>query len=200
MKTTKTNLKINILHYAFNCSIVLLFYCSVSYGQSKQAIIELAVSATDTSNWVTASVFEKTDEKKVPVNNVEVHFYVQRMFSLLPVKGSRKNYTDTSGTTSVEIFNKSELPGDAEGNVTILAKIEEDDNYGNAETKITAKIGKPVPLNAGGFPKALWAPHAPVALVMTFVFLLGSVWCTYIYVLSLTAQIKKAGNDEVTKT
>ncbi len=53
------------------------------------------------------------------------------MFSLLPIGEAT---LDEYGTASLEF--PSDLPGDREGNLTIIARFEENPAFGNVEKKI----------------------------------------------------------------
>jgi hypothetical protein len=49
--------------------------------------------------------------------------------------------TDEAGEASIEIPNN--LPGDAKGNITLLAKLDENEVYGNLEAAVTTTMGNP---------------------------------------------------------
>ena len=50
-----------------------------------------------------------------------------------------------------------------------------------------------VPLQTENFPRALWAPQAPLALILTIGFIICVVWGTYIYVVVQLVRIRKGG-------
>ena len=77
-------------------------------------------------------------EKKFRFQVKPLLIYVPRMFSLLPI-GEAK--LDDSGTASVEF--PASLPGDKEGNITIIARFEEHPEFGNVEKKSTLEWGSP---------------------------------------------------------
>ncbi len=156
--------------------------------------IQLGFVQKDSVKMFTAKVLNTADSA---IKGVEVHFYVQRLFGQLPVKSTLGNAkTDAKGETSM-ILPKKGFNGDSVGNITVIAKIEDDDDYGSVETSSVMKVGVPLVMESVVFPRALWSPRAPIPLILTFVFLIGGVWCTYSYVFYVTSKIKKAGIKKV---
>ena len=58
------------------------------------------------------------------------------MFSLLPIG---ELTLDEAGTASIEF--PSDLPGDKDGNITIIARFEENPTFGNVEKSETHEMG-----------------------------------------------------------
>lgn len=188
--------KYYISHLTF---LVLIIVCCLittnnSIGQdSSQIKMQIGYTQnSDSSKMLTAKV---TSLDGTPVKDIEVHFYVKRLFGLLPVESSMGNIpTDEKGETSIDLPKKN-FPGDTAGNIIIIAKIEENETYGTVETQSVMKIGAPLKIENDLFPRALWAPNAPLALILTFVVLIGGVWCAYSFVAYQIYKIKKAGED-----
>ena len=70
-----------------------------------------------------------------------MHVYVKKSFGLLPIEGDNLT-TDENGEATVNF--PADLPGDASGNVTVIAKVEDNDELGNLETAKSVKWGSPV--------------------------------------------------------
>jgi hypothetical protein len=53
--------------------------------------------------------------------------------------------------------------------------------------------GAIVPIDPEPFPRALWAPHAPLPLLVTILLLLTGVWSCYVFVVGQIISIGKDG-------
>ncbi len=113
----------------------------------------------------------------VPIAAAPVVVYVKRMFSSLKVA---EGETDENGVVELEF--PSGLAGDAAGNLEITAMIEETDQYGNLAARMTKAWGYPVSDLPGETPRALWSPHPPAWMVITFFVLMGAVWGHYVII------------------
>ncbi|MGB4849971.1 MAG: hypothetical protein WBP41_18745 [Saprospiraceae bacterium] len=121
-----------------------------------------------------------------PIAAAKVSVFVKRMFSLLKVG---EGETDEEGKVEIE-FPKG-LSGDDNGNVEITATIEETDQYGNLAASTTQKWGNPVSSAFVESPRALWSPHPPTWMVITFFILMGAVWIHYAIVIYNMVMIKR---------
>jgi len=88
----------------------------------------------------------------------------------------------------------SSLPGGPTGELNVVAEIKSPAGY--AGVRAHAKFGGALKFQpeSQAFPRALWAPRAPVALLATLIILLGTVWGAYAYVVNQLIQIRK-GNQ-----
>lgn len=116
-------------------------------------------------------------EGPVPIAAAPVVVYVKRMFSSLKVA---EGETDENGVVELEF--PSGLAGDASGNLEITAMIEETEQYGNLAARMTKAWGYPVSDVPGEAPRALWSPHPPAWMVITFFILMGAVWGHYVII------------------
>ncbi len=136
-----------------------------------------------------------TNEDGKPVAAVELHFYVKRNFGLLPIEASVST-TDETGSIMVDF--PADLPGDSLGNVFIIAKIEDSEQYENAEAHKIMHWGIPVVINRASQQRALWAgrSNAPVLLIIIVNILLISVWGVIIYICTQLYKVNKIGRSE----
>lgn len=188
----------NRLSLAIYLIIWFLLATSNSFGLESSPIqMQIGYAQnSDSSKTLNAKV---TLSDGTPVKDIEVHFYVKRLFGLLPIESSMGNIpTDEKGETVIDL-PKKDFPGDSAGNIIIVAKIEDNETYGNIETQKVLKIGIPLKVETDSFPRALWAPQAPFALILTFVVMIGGVWLIYCFVAFQIHKIKKAGADGIIK-
>lgn len=190
--------RMNILHmkkycvHALATALLLIAYSGIS-AQEKTATITLAFNSTDSTKTCVAHVTSDSGA----VAGTEIHLYVQRMYSLLAV--GKVIATDENGDAAIDF--PVDLPGDQNKNITVIAKIEGDDNYGNAETTATVKWG------AEPKEKDLWNKRslsasrekAPMLLVVASNLIIIVIWGTILYLITQLFRIKKSGKP-VTKT
>lgn len=121
-----------------------------------------------------------------PLENVKVAFTVRRTFGQLLLG---QDTTLDDGTAAAEF--PSDLPGGPSGELNVRAEIKSPGQYANVSTE--AKFGGALKFQpeAEPFPRALWSPRAPVALLGILFVLLGTVWGLYAYVVVQLIQIKK---------
>jgi len=145
-------------------------------------IITLKLSTEEGKKVIVATV--KTNDK--PVEGAKVAFTVKRTFGELPI-GAEDTLDD--GTAAVPF--PVGLPGDAQGNLEVIAEIKVPKDFAGTRFQAPIEGGKIIPPEKDPFPRALWSPRAPVTLVITIFVLLGAVWGTYAYVVFQLIQIKK---------
>lgn len=151
----------------------------------KDMKLDLTLSVADTIKTVAVKAVTYDGSREKPVTGEVVKVYVPRMFSLLPIG---ELTLDDSGTASIEF--PSNLPGDKEGNITIIAKIEENSTFGNIEKKETIKWGLPTDYSVPVTHRALWTKIAPKWMIYTLSILLAGVWGHYLYAIIGLIRIK----------
>jgi hypothetical protein len=147
--------------------------------------LELTLTEADSIKSVTLKAITPEGGKEKPVSGETVTVYVPRMFSLLPIG---ELTLDDAGTAAIEF--PSDLPGDKEGNLVIIAKIEENATYGNVEKRETVKWGLPTDYSVPVTHRALWTKIAPRWMIYTLSVLLAGVWGHYLYAIISLIRIK----------
>ena len=152
--------------------------------------MELTFSRKDTSKQVICKVWEKgKDGNQVPVNDLKIQFYVPRTFSLLKV--GEGTLSDGSATIDFPVT----LPGDSLGGLTVVAKIEDNETYGNIEASGKINWGKPLLLEKP-VKRGLGDTNAPLWMVYTLIVLLSLVWFHYMYVVFTVFRIRYLGKKK----
>ena len=196
-------MKYNLLNIRFLCAV--LTSCSLlcvqhafAQDSSNAGIAKLTVSflGKDSTRQVMAAITKPDGTgKDTAVKGVEVHFYIYRDFGLLPVEGDNTT-TDENGEATADF--PSDIPGDKSGIVTVIARVEDDEQLGNIETKKNIQWGIPVNKQQTAQPRALWssANNAPWLLVITVTAMVGVVWGIIVYIIFQLVAIKRAGRYE----
>ncbi len=159
-----------------------------------EATIELDLYEKDSVKYVKAKILQADSEtgEMVPVSDIDVKFYIQRMFSLLPFGGEYTS-TDENGEATVEFPNY--IPKDIDGSITVFAKLEDTDEYGTIETKEMMNWGAPQHVDHSFYERSLWAQRdkAPIWLIFMANFTILTVWGALIYICLIVLKIWKSG-------
>lgn len=164
----------------------------------KDASLSLVLDPLDTNRLVTAKVIEiGKDGKEKPVPGVEVKFFVKRLFGMMPASDENTITTDEKGEAAFT-FPKN-ITGDTAGIITVAARIDDNEIFGNLENKSTQSWGTVLPIITEPFPRALFEPHAPLPLVITISTLFGGIWLIYFFIFNQLRKIKKEGTPSTNK-
>lgn len=158
--------------------------------------IHLSFSENDSAKKITAlAAGINDDSSEKPATDVELHFYVQRNFGLLPLTS---DIVSTNETGAVTVDFPNDLPGDSSGNILIIAKVEDNEEYGNAEVHKTINWGKPLTPSLFNDERALWASgaNAPLVLIVVVNAMIAGVWSIIIYIGYQFYKINKSGKHE----
>jgi hypothetical protein len=162
---------------------------TIAAGTSEVAIkdvnLEMTLTLADSIKTVTVKAAVMDNGKEKPVTGEVVKVYVPRMFSQLLVN---ELTLDDSGTASFE-FPK-DLPGDKSGNLTVVAKFEENPVFGNVEKRETLKWGLTTDYSVPTSHRALWTKTAPKWMIYTLSVLLAGVWGHYLFALISLIRIR----------
>ncbi|NOY97246.1 MAG: hypothetical protein GXO81_12930 [Chlorobi bacterium] len=158
-------------------------------GSVKEARIVLSTSESDSTKSVIARLSGiEADGNPTPAEYIDITFYVQRLFGLMPLGEDATVTTDERGIASI-IFPKH-IKGDKTGNVIIFAKVEDDDTYGTVEAKTEAKFGEPVNPQPDTS-SALWTSKAPLWMSLSFYLALSAILTSLSYLFYQLYKIRK---------
>jgi hypothetical protein len=158
----------------------------------KDALLSLQLVAADSDRTAKTTLVEiDADGSKKPVKNVDVKFYAKRMYGDMPVVEDNSATTDDAGVASFDFPKDLVIPGDEHGDLTIVAKVENNEQFGTIVSDAPSKWGKVLSIEKDPFPRALWEPRAPFGLLITFIILFGGIWSTYVFMLLQLRKIKK---------
>ena len=178
----KNRLFCNIIMYRFIGLGLIMSLSLAGVSQEDMLHANLDVQFIDGEDSKTIRVFA-TDPEGLPIADMELYFFVQRTFSLLPV-GDDFSMTDEEGM--VEIVFPDDLPGiDEEGNVEIIVRLEDHDVYGDQDLKFTKSWGNPIRFDKEEVERSLWAAsaNAPIPLIIIVNSLLFVVYFIIIYII-----------------
>ena len=172
----------------------------------KEIFMELFLSEINSAKTVSVRGYELGDDNEmVPIEDADVLFYVPRFFNDQNIGESEF----VEGKSQIEF--PENIAGDTIGNISIIARIEDHDLYGNVERKVANfRWGTTAPIEEDkslmtiqiSIPtRALWHTNAPLWMIITLIILLVGVWGHYIFVIINLFKLKSlSSKKKITKT
>lgn len=156
---------------------------------------KILISATDDKK-ITASVFELKDKNWVPLKGIELKIAVKRLGGDLPVNETPTFTTDSTGQASAD-FKRDQLPGDSKGNIILVAKVEDNDQFGNLSIEKTVPWGSKFQYVSTFDKRTLFATRdkAPFWLQFIAYSIIVAVWGILVYLVFNVIKIRKLGED-----
>jgi hypothetical protein len=161
---------------------------SIEAINSELAIKDVMLEVTykpDSIKSISVKAYTVENGKDIPVSGEPVLVYVPRMFSQLQIG---EITLDDSGTGSLDF--PADLPGDKEGNISIITKFEENATFGNVEKQENLKWGVPTDYSQPSTHRALWTKTAPRWMIYTLSILLIGVWGHYMFTIISLIRIR----------
>lgn len=156
--------------------------------------VTLAMNWLADDNTLQVLVMGKEDEKDVPAEGVEIALYAERYFGQLKVGESKM--TDKKGIVSFNFDDK--LPGDSIGNLNIIAKVVDTDNYGEVSANGEFIAGEPTFKPGLTEKRAMWnvGRKAPWWVTIAYPGVVLVVLGTIAYILLLLKKVYDIGKQE----
>jgi len=134
-------------------------------------------------------------QANLPLEDVNVKLYVERMFGDLLISEGHES-TNENGVINFDF--PSDLPGKEDGNLTIIAKLEDDDDYGTLVAKTDMAWGVPLIINEKLDERELWTARAntPIYLLVLINGMILGVWGSIAYIILQIFKIRKLGKLE----
>jgi hypothetical protein len=152
----------------------------------KRARLELVPLKEDSLLTVQLKLIDLGTGEEKPVPEAVLGVFAHRLFNPLKIV---EGTTDENGEVSVEI--PANLPGDEKGNLTLIARLDENEIYGNMETAVIQQWGVPVSNKIEAQPRALWSSSPPIWMLVTFIVLMSIVWGHYIVIVYQLFRLRK---------
>lgn len=141
------------------------------------------------------AVFSQVDStgRLYPLEDFEIHFYVQRMLGLLPIGGDY-TYTDEDGAISIEF--PEDLAGDPDGNIEIFIQVEDEEYFGNIKNQKSISWGIPLEIEQKVNKGSLIGnrANAPMFLIAISNIIIIGVWIVILYLVFQIYKIRKLGS------
>ncbi len=146
---------------------------------------------------VTVNVQKYENGEWQPANEVEMRIGVNRLGGgILSINDEASFTTDSTGIITTE-YNRVDLPGDQAGNITLIAKVDDNDLYGNLKVEKTVPWGGKVKADESFFEKrSLWSTRfkTPIWLLTMAGSIVIGVWATIGFLVWQIVRIKRLGS------
>jgi len=143
---------------------------------------------------IIAVLVEQNGAEWVPVKGVDMKIAVKRLGGDLNVTETPTITTDSLGEASAD-FKLLNLPGDASGNLVLIARVEDNDLFGNLSTERTVPWGTPSNYVSDYNNRSLFARagRSPLWLLWMASAITLSVWIVIFYLFFQIRKLKKLG-------
>ncbi len=134
----------------------------------------------------------------VPAKDVDLKIGIKRLGGDLSIGDEETYTTDSLGRVAGE-FKRDSLPGDDKNNLTLIARIEDNDNFGSLSVEKTVPWGVYIKPENNFGQRTLWAARgkAPVWLMLMAYSIIASVWGVILYLILQIIKISRLGKKEV---
>jgi hypothetical protein len=192
------------LQSAWNASPTHKFIAVTNDGTESEIEISKAKILIDTTNvdstrTVNVQVMKWENNSWMPEKGVELKIGVKRLGGDLKIGDEESYTTDSLGSVAAE-FKLDSLPGDEKSNLTLIARIDDNDKYGSLSVEKEVPWGiRASTANEFGFgQRALWAARfkAPVWLMFMAYSIMATVWGIIVYLIFGIVKISKLGKKE----
>jgi hypothetical protein len=192
------------LRSAWNATATHKFIAITKEGTESEIEISRAKILIDTANAdsmksVNVQVMKLENGQWEPANGVEVKIAVKRLGGDLKIGDEETYTTDSLGSIAAD-FKLDSLPGDAKGNLTLVARVEDDDKYGSLSFEKVVPWGiRVLPATHFG-ERALWAARgkAPIWLMLMAYSIIAAVWSVIVYLIFRIIRISELGKSGIT--
>lgn len=155
---------------------------------SKPAKLEITFFEEDSVRYIRVTALQGTGSELLPAGEQTVSLFVPSLFRPLPIG---EVSLDGEGSGTIEF--PTTLVGDSAGNITVIARIDENELFGNIRGEATCGWAIPKHLLGQDRPtRELWTPVAPIWMIITLLIMLAGVWAHYIWAVIELIKIKKS--------
>ncbi len=169
-------------------------YLSASESISaKQAKLSVNFSKVDSVRYILVTATQVDSKGMIkPIGKIPVTINVPRLFTPLKIG---EITLEEDGTGKFEY--PGNIVGDSVGNIIVIAKIEENDLFGNVQGQSSISWGIPKQYYLAEMPtRELWTPIAPLWMIVTLITMLTGVWAHYIYAIIQLVFIKRSSRPK----
>jgi hypothetical protein len=144
---------------------------------------------------IMVQILENRDSGWAPVKGVDVGVAIKRLGANLNINETATFTTDSTGMAVAE-FKRNNIPRDEKGNIVIVARVDDNDQYGNLIVEKALPWGSPFTYQDNFQERSLYATRnkAPLWLLFMSYSMAISVWTVLIWLVLNLFNIKKLGS------
>lgn len=134
--------------------------------------------------------------KAFMIDSLGVETLAEEADIIIAVKGMLSNMRiaeESLESGEFEFEFPTDIPGDEDGDLTVIVSIQDNDDFGNVFQEKTIKWGTHVKMPVMKEKNTLWSEAAPLWMYIVLTILLVGVWANYLYTVLNLFKIKKEG-------
>jgi len=146
---------------------------------------------------VMVTLVQLKDGNWIPVKSVDIVIGVKREGRYLTISETPTYTTDSLGTVTAD-FKRDKLTGDSKGNLTLTARVEDNDNFGTISADKIVPWGVPMKFESTYATRSLFARRnrSPVWLDVISYSIIAIVWAVLLYLILQIGKLKKLASEE----
>ncbi len=152
----------------------------------KRGRLVLTANKQDSTQSVSLKLVDLSTGSEKPLSETDLVIYVKRMINPLKIAEGK---TDSTGEAELEIPSK--LPGDSKGNIELIARLDDNEDYGTLEASTVQSWGTKISDTVTDLPRSLYSTHPPIWMLVTFIILVTVVWGHYIVIIYELFRLRK---------
>jgi hypothetical protein len=167
-------------------------------SEISKAKILIDTANTDGTRMVSVRVIKWENNDWIPAKDVDVKIGIKRLGGDLKIGDEETYTTDSLGQAAGE-FKRDSLPDDEKGNLVLIAKVEDNDNYGNLFIEKIVPWGVHIKSINNFGQRTLWAARGktPIWLMFMAYSIIAAVWGVILYLILQIIKISKLGKKEI---
>jgi hypothetical protein len=150
---------------------------------------------------VRAQVLAFENGEWIPAKDVELKMGVSRLGGVIKIGEEESYTTDSLGYAEGEFLIDSLPAADEKGNIVLVAKMEDNELYGNLSMEKTVPWGAYFTRKSNFNGRSLWATRdkTPLWLLFMAYSIMAGVWGVIVYLVFGLIKIKRLGKQEVAR-
>jgi len=170
------------------------YYKNSAEFRAEPAKILISFSSVDTLHYINLTGSRNDlHGHEIPLSKEIVNLHVPRLFSLIKLGAVM---LDEEGKASFKF--PGNIVGDSLGNLTIIAGIEDNVQFGSVQAVSRINWGMPNEYRKSDVfsPRQLWTPSAPLWMIITLIVMLSGVWAHYMYAVWELIMIRRSSKKD----
>ena len=159
--------------------------------------IDLDTVNEDGTRMVRAKLYKYENDTVVPMGGVDMRLAVKRLGGNLNIGDEEMYTTDSTGNVEAE-FKLKDLPGDKQGQLELVALVDDNDEVGTLENRIKVPWGAATTYTSNFEERSLFArgSKAPGWLLILAIGIILGVWSIIFYLIANIIRIRKLGKGQ----
>ncbi|MFY0653160.1 MAG: hypothetical protein JXQ96_14055 [Cyclobacteriaceae bacterium] len=153
--------------------------------------IDISFEVVDSVKEVTVSTYQiDSTGNKIPIEAVDVNIGVERLYSALFLDEVE---TEEDGVGIFEFPN--DIPGDSIGNLNVLARIDDHDDFGTVTQVSNVKWGTKVDYSIKSNGRSLFGDEAPLWMIISVFIILAGAWFNFMLAIYKILKLRNIGQN-----